>query len=249
MSEQIQVLLLIYPGFNTLDLNGPLEVLRSSTYPIPGPFATQIAAEAEDDIGTTAYEGITVKRNLSLIDAIERIAEWEVLIIVGAPTNAVLKEVKRGGNDGVGQVLEAFMRLGAFPDGKERVMLSICTGALIPGALGVFDGMSATTHHLALQTLSTLCQEYVASHQGTAHGTKVVRQRYVDAGWNEKGTRIISAGGVSSGIDATMYLVKEKIGREIAEKIADAMEYAWREVKEPAEIDYAWKSRDLRFRV
>ena len=244
MPQSIEVLFLIYPGFNTLDLNGPLEVLRSAAYPSPAPFVTTIAA-AEDDPtigGTKAAELVVVKSDISLVDALEQIAKWEVLIVVGGPGDKVLKEVENGG---VGQVIKAFMNLGAFPDGKQRVMLSICTGAFILGALGVFDGFTATTHHLALQTLRELCMGYVAQHKGTAHGTKVIRQRYVDAGWNEKGTRIISSGGVSSGMDATIYLVKEKVGRGIAEKVANMMEYAWREVKEPTETDYAWtKPRD-----
>ena len=117
--------------------------------------------------------------------------------------------------------------------------MSICTGALILAALGVFDGFSATTHHGALQLLKTLCMEYKAKNEDTAQGTKVVRQRYVDAGWNEKGTRIISSAGVSAGIDAMIYLVKEKLGRETADSVTEIMEYAWREVKEPEEVDYA----------
>ncbi|MCJ1234756.1 hypothetical protein MMC14_002719 [Varicellaria rhodocarpa] len=236
----IQVLFLIYPKFNTLDLNGPLEVLRSAAYLESMPFATTIAA---DEL-TTAAEGITVKPDISFAEALDKITKWHILIVIGAPTKDVMAVVQKiqaadkGDDKGVGQVVNAFMSLGAFPDGKERVMMSICTGALILGALGVFDGFSATTHHMALPSLKMLCMEYKANNKGTAHGTKVVRQRYVDAGWNEKGTRIISSGGVSSGIDATIYLVKEKLGRETADNVAKMMEYAWREVKELEEVDY-----------
>lgn len=55
-----------------------------------------------------------------------------------------------------------------------------------------------------------------------------MRVRYVDAGTNGHGVRIISSGGVSCGLDASLYAVELKVGRKAADAMAAMMEYAWR---------------------
>jgi transcriptional regulator GlxA family with amidase domain len=68
-----------------------------------------------------------------------------------------------------------------------------------------------------------------------AKGTKVVPGvptdviRYVDAGTNENKVRVISSGGISCGLDATLYLVAQRLGKYAAVDVAAMMEYAWRE--------------------
>jgi hypothetical protein len=64
-------------------------------------------------------------------------------------------------------------------------------------------------------------------------------KRWVDAGCNASGVRVISSGGVSCGIDASLFLVSElekwekngqckKLGIEQAQLGARFMDYAWR---------------------
>lgn len=57
---------------------------------------------------------------------------------------------------------------------------------------------------------------------------QVIQARYVDAGSNEYGTRIISSGGVSCGLDASLYVVEIYDGIETAYGVADILDYKWR---------------------
>jgi transcriptional regulator GlxA family with amidase domain len=134
------------------------------------------------------------------------------------------------------EIVAEFAKLPPSPriGGGERVIMSICTGALLLGYAGVFDGLVATTHYLALDQLRTVCADYVKRTPG-AKGTEVVPGvptdsiRYVDDGTNTHGVRVISSGGISCGLDATLYLVAQRLGKYTAIDVAAMMEYAWRE--------------------
>jgi uncharacterized protein (DUF427 family) len=73
---------------------------------------------------------------------------------------------------------------------------------------GVIGARPATTHHGAKAELA-------------AAGVRVVDQRVVDAGG------LVTAGGVTSGIDLALRLVERLAGPEAAEREATALEYPW----------------------
>lgn len=84
---------------------------------------------------------------------------------------------------------------------------SVCTGALILGAAGLLDGLPATTHWTAQSAL-------------TALGASPQRdKRIVRAG------KVVTAAGVSAGIDLGLWLAGEIHGREVAEGIQLMIEY------------------------
>ena len=64
-AQPIPVLLIPFPQFNTLDLNGPLEILGNAALP-DHPFDVTVAAKC--DI-TTATENVMIKRHISLDQA------------------------------------------------------------------------------------------------------------------------------------------------------------------------------------
>jgi cyclohexyl-isocyanide hydratase len=94
--------------------------------------------------------------------------------------------------------------LKTFPE--NRLMASVCTGALLLGAIGRLRGRRATTHHSALAELGV-------------YGATVVRERVVDAG------QVVTAGGVTSGLDLGVYLARRLSGEAAAERIAAQMEW------------------------
>lgn len=57
---------------------------------------------------------------------------------------------------------------------------------------------------------------------------KVLAARFVDAGVNGSGVRVVSAGGVSCGIDAGLHVVKVFAGEVAAREVAEGLDYAWR---------------------
>ena len=62
MASPVKILLVLFPGFNTLDMNGPYEVLRKSK----GGDLFTITVAAESEI-TTSCEGVHVKVRIHLL--------------------------------------------------------------------------------------------------------------------------------------------------------------------------------------
>jgi transcriptional regulator GlxA family with amidase domain len=101
---------------------------------------------------------------------------------------------------------------------------SVCTGALVLGAAGVLDGLPATTHWIAYEALA-------------GYGARPTEQRVVEAG------KVVTAAGVSAGIDLALTLVGRIDGPEVAMAIQLGIEYdpqppydAGSPSKAPAEI-------------
>ena len=92
--------------------------------------------------------------------------------------------------------------------GPCKLKASVCTGALLLGAAGFLKDKRATTHPSAFQALKPFCR-------------LVMENRIVDEG------NIITAGGVSSGIDAGLYVVERLAGAEAKAKIARQMDYPY----------------------
>lgn len=90
----------------------------------------------------------------------------------------------------------------------ERVM-SVCTGSLVLAKAGLLDGLRITTHHQVLPMLTELAP------RSTVDPTR----RFHDNG------HILTAAGISAGIDCALHLVGQLRGEEMAEKTADYMEY------------------------
>ncbi|MBA3262015.1 MAG: DJ-1/PfpI family protein [Thermoleophilaceae bacterium] len=83
---------------------------------------------------------------------------------------------------------------------------SVCTGSLLLGAAGVLDGLDATSHWLDLEALERF-------------GARPTGRRVVQQG------KIITAAGVSSGIDMGLVLAAKIAGPEIAQAIQLGIEY------------------------
>src|SRR5262245_64771067 len=83
---------------------------------------------------------------------------------------------------------------------------SVCTGSLLLAAAGLLDGAPATTHWLARDVLGEL-------------GATPVPDRVVEHG------KIVTAAGVSSGIDMALRLVQRINGDEVAQAVQLGIEY------------------------
>lgn len=83
---------------------------------------------------------------------------------------------------------------------------SVCTGSLLLAAAGILDGLEATTHWLALDELEL-------------YGATAVSRRVVEQG------KVITAAGVSSGIDMALTLAAHIGGAKLAQAIQLGIEY------------------------
>jgi transcriptional regulator GlxA family with amidase domain len=90
-------------------------------------------------------------------------------------------------------------------------VLSVCTGAFVLAKAGLLDGLEATTHHSAISNLRR-------NYSNVKVRTDV---RVVDNG------KILTAAGVSAGIDGALHLVSKLCGHKVAQKTAEYMEYLW----------------------
>lgn len=89
------------------------------------------------------------------------------------------------------------------------VVLSVCTGAFKVAAAGLFDGKRATTHH---DFYDRFAKEFpkVALVRG---------ERVVDEG------TVVSAGGLTSGIDGALHVVERFHGKAVADATSRYMEF------------------------
>ena len=86
------------------------------------------------------------------------------------------------------------------------LVATVCTGAMLATAAGLTQGRPAVTHHGALDDLQSA-------------GAKVVEARVVDDG------DLVTAGGVTSGIDMALWLVERHFGAELAATVAAEIEH------------------------
>jgi cyclohexyl-isocyanide hydratase len=88
-----------------------------------------------------------------------------------------------------------------------RYVTSVCTGSLVLGAAGLLNGKRATSHWNAV--------EFLPHFGAVPTPGRVVRDG-----------NLITAGGITSGIDFALTLVADLIGQQAAETIQLALEYA-----------------------
>jgi transcriptional regulator GlxA family with amidase domain len=126
--------------------------------------------------------------------AFEQLIEPEVIVV---PGGSVTRDLL--GNE---QLLGWLRRAHE----TSRWTTSVCTGSLLLGAAGILDGLQATSHWLALDTLARF-------------GAQPVSQRVVEQG------KVITAAGVSAGIDMALILAARIAGERTAQAIQLSMEY------------------------
>jgi len=83
---------------------------------------------------------------------------------------------------------------------------SVCTGSLVLGAAGLLEGRRATGNWQVLEPLRD-------------YGADPVGGRFVEDG------KVITAAGVTAGIDMALHLVSREVGPEIAQAVQLGIEY------------------------
>ncbi len=90
--------------------------------------------------------------------------------------------------------------------------MSVCNGAFLLASAGLLDGLSATTTY---HNIPRLRDQFPKIHV-------VDNQRYVDNG------KIITAAGLSAGIDGALHVLEVLMGKGYAQMIALGEEYEWK---------------------
>jgi len=93
---------------------------------------------------------------------------------------------------------------------KVEWLLSVCTGALLLAKAGLLKNCEATTHHTAFQELKDL----------SPTTTIVEDKRFV-----QTSGRIMTSGGISAGIDLSLYMIEKLVSLESRVAVVSEMEY------------------------
>lgn len=196
MSTTVHVLL--YDGFDELDAVGPFEVFQNAASAGADCETSLITHEAQDLV--TASHGLRVEPD-GVLSVPGNDDAPDLLVVPGGGWSS-------GEDRGVRREYEA----GALPDAVREHheagtrVASVCTGGMLLERAGLLAGRPAVTHHSALDDLRDA-------------GVEVVERRVVDAG------SVVTAGGVTSGIDLALHLVDREFGRDVADRVADVLEY------------------------
>jgi transcriptional regulator GlxA family with amidase domain len=86
------------------------------------------------------------------------------------------------------------------------IMTSVCTGAMLLSAAGLLKNRPTTTNHSAIEELR-------------AAGAQIIPARVVDDG------DVITAGGLTSGLDLALWLVERFLNPQIANTLEGRLEY------------------------
>lgn len=104
---------------------------------------------------------------------------------------------------------EAFLEMLRQAANRDACIASVCTGALTLAAAGLLDGKPATTHWSALETLASLGEDIDVRPD----------DRFVATG------SIVTAAGVSAGIDMALHLIAELSSVERAREVRRYIQY------------------------
>jgi transcriptional regulator GlxA family with amidase domain len=200
--ETLAVGIVLYDEVEELDFCGPFET-----------FAVAAALSAREPLHRErpAFSVFTVAERAELVKTGNGLRIQPDYGFQSAPPVDIV--VVPGGNANPQLENTALLEWLKHATSHARISASVCTGAFILGRLGLLEGRAATTHWGALDELAAMFPR-----------TRVDREvRWVDE------DSLITAAGISAGIDMSLHVVDRLLGRQMAEATARMMEYRWNE--------------------
>ncbi len=187
--------IVLFDGFDPLDVIAPYEVLVAGSDYLGGELAVELVSAEGPRAVVSGSRGLTLHATATLDPS-----RPGFVIVPGAVGPM------EGDPDAVATIPVLLARFGdteAVPlirtalDNPAVTVATVCGGSLALAMAGLIEGRHATTHHLGVDVLE-------------ATGAVPVPARVVDDG------DLISAGGVTSGLDLALYLLDRGYGPRIA---------------------------------
>lgn len=220
--SRVHAQIVLYDGFDPFDVIAPFEVLAAGAQMVAGDLTVTLVAAEGSRCVTSGTRGLALTATAALDPS-----EPGFVIVPGAsgPTagdpdqgvETIPVLLARAAQTELTPLLhKAF----ANPD---VTVAAVCGGSLVMAMSGLIEGRYAVTHHLGLELLE-------------AAGVQPVAARVVDDG------DLITAGGVTSGLDLALHLLDRCYGPRIAHAVEELFEYerrgtVWRPVgREPVEV-------------
>ncbi|KAH7389733.1 class I glutamine amidotransferase-like protein [Phaeosphaeria sp. MPI-PUGE-AT-0046c] len=212
---------LLFPGFQALDVFGPLDVFNSLSMLYHYPIKMTMLARTTDAVETSHQRAgnmmfshpetdcsQTMHIDRTFADQL-RIQETGVFEDGDNKDKGPIDVLIVPGGVGTRNDMSAEIDFVKNMYPKLKAVLSVCTGATILARAGVLDNRRATTNKRAWEW-------------ATSTGPDV--NWIGEARWVVDGN-ITTGSGISAGIDATYAFVSDNYGETIAQELADSAEY------------------------
>jgi transcriptional regulator GlxA family with amidase domain len=196
--------IVLFDGFDPLDAIAPFEVLAAGSEEVGGELDVEfVSAEGPRPV-VSGTRGMVLNATAQLDPA-----KPGYVIVPGAsgPIDGDPDEV-----DTIPVLLARFGETAAVPLMREALanpevtVATVCGGSLALAMAGLLEGRHAVTHHLGMNVLD-------------ATGVNVVHARVVDDG------DLITAGGVTSGLDLALHLLQRSYGPRVALAVESLFAY------------------------
>ena len=201
----LTIQIILFDGFDEMDALAPFEVLKTAIA-----LGADLKAELvtlTDRTEVVAAHGLRLRANAVL----DRDHPPDILMVPGGGWNNHGEQGARAEAQ-KGDIPAAIARL--YEQGTK--IAGVCTGGMVVASAGLLKGRPAITHHGAIADLQ-------------ASGADVINARVVDDG------DILTAGGVTSGLDLALWLIEKYVSPQIAIGVEEEMEYerrgtVWRSI-------------------
>ncbi|KAI1424557.1 ThiJ/PfpI family protein [Xylaria sp. FL1777] len=186
----------LFPGFQALDVFGPLDPLNILSHSTP--LEISLLAATLDPVSTKLERPGWVGQSVVPTHTFDNYPEdLEVLLVPGGPGSR---------NPAITAPIVEFVKK-IFP--KLRFLLTVCTGSAIVAQTGLLDGRKATSNKRSW--------EWVTSQGPTVQWVREAR-------WVVDGN-IWTSSGISAGIDLMFAFIGDQFGEDTAKDIAWRTEY------------------------
>lgn len=189
-SEPMNVAVFIYDNVEILDFGGPSEVFAAAHANDEHAFNVYTFAATAEPVLSQGFIKITPEYTF------ENCPPPDIIVLPGGSTKTSLEN-------------EKFIQWLRERSKDTKIMMSVCTGAMMLAKAGLLDDKEATTWYGAIDRLKDAAPKTVV-HSNT---------RFVDNG------QIVTTAGVSAGIDGALHVVSRLLGEENAAAVAKYMEY------------------------
>lgn len=196
--------LVLFDGFDPLDVIAPFEVLAAGSEAVGGALTVELVSAEGPRPVVSGTRGLVLNATAALDPD-----KPGFVIVPGAsgPVDGDPDEV-----DTIPVLLARFGETAAVPLMRQAManpdvtVATVCGGSLALAMAGLIEGRNAVTHVLGLDVLE-------------ATGVNVVHARVVDDG------DLVTAGGVTSGLDLALHLLERSYGPRVAIAVEELFEY------------------------
>ncbi|PQE02798.1 glutamine amidotransferase [Mycolicibacterium parafortuitum] len=197
--------IVLFDGFDPLDVVAPYEVLVAGSDYVGGELGVHLVTAEGPRTVVSGSRGLTLRAT----DRLDPAKPGYVIVpgavgpLAGDPDDGVETIpvlLARFGETAAVDLMRAAM---GHPD---VTVATVCGGSLALAMAGLIDGRRANTHHLGVDVLE-------------ATGVVPISARVVDDG------DLITAGGVTSGLDLALYLLERGYGPRIAHAVEQMFAY------------------------